>query len=68
MSQVNRHRRRCYDQKYTVDGLKVSIARDDYHHQGSLPNNFMRTLPAAEKETEPDRPASFVVTLYVLMN
>ena len=41
--------RRCYDQKYTVDGLKVSIARDDYHHQGSLPNNFLQTLPAAEQ-------------------
>ena len=41
--------RRCYDQKYTVDGLKASIARDDYHHQGSLPNNFLQTLPAAEQ-------------------
>ena len=41
--------RRCYDQKYTVDGLKVSITRDDYHHQGSLPNNFLQTLPAAEQ-------------------
>ena len=41
--------RRCYDQKYTVDGLKVSIARDDYHHQGRLPNNFLQTLPAAEQ-------------------
>ena len=26
-----------------------SIIRDDYHHQGSLPNNFIQTLPAAEQ-------------------
>jgi hypothetical protein len=29
--------------------LTESIARDDYHHQGSLPNNFLQTLPAAEQ-------------------
>ena len=41
---------RCsYDQKYTVDALKASIARDDYHHQGSLSNNFLQTLPAADQ-------------------
>lgn len=32
-----------------LDALKASIARDDFHHQGSLPNNFMQTLPAAEQ-------------------
>ena len=35
--------------KMSLDALKASIARDDYHHQGSLPNNFMQTLPAAEQ-------------------
>lgn len=35
----------CAEQKYTVEELKASIARDDYHHQGSLPNNFAKTLP-----------------------
>ena len=40
---------RCAGEHYTVEDLKASIARDDYHHQGSLPNNFMQTLPAAEQ-------------------
>ena len=35
--------------KMSLDALKASIARDDYHHQGSLPNNFVQTLPAAEQ-------------------
>lgn len=35
--------------KLSLDALKASIARDDYHHQGSLPNNFLQTLPAAEQ-------------------
>ena len=38
--------RHCAEQNYTVEELKQSIARDDYHHQGSLPNNFMRTISA----------------------
>ena len=38
----------CAREHYTVEALKNSIARDDYHHQGSLPNNFTQTLPAAE--------------------
>ena len=41
--------RRCADEKYIREALIASIARDDYHHQGSLPNNFMQTLPAAEQ-------------------
>ena len=41
--------RRCADEKYSREALIASIARDDYHHQGSLPNNFMQTLPAAEQ-------------------
>ena len=35
--------------KLSLDALRASIARDDYHHQGSLPNNFMQTLPAVEQ-------------------
>ncbi len=35
--------------KLSIDALKASIARDDYHHQGSLPNNFLQTLPEAEQ-------------------
>ncbi len=37
--------RHCAEQKYTVEDLEASIARDDYHHQGGLPNNFACTLP-----------------------
>jgi predicted nuclease of restriction endonuclease-like (RecB) superfamily len=36
-------------EKMSLVALKASIARDDYHHQGSLPNNFVQTLPAAEQ-------------------
>lgn len=35
--------------KLSLDALKESIARDDYHHQGNLPNNFVHTLPASEQ-------------------
>ena len=35
--------------KLSLDTLKESIARDDYHHRGNLPNNFMQTIPAAEQ-------------------
>lgn len=41
--------RRCADEHLTVEALKSCLAADDYHHQGSLPNNFMQTLPAAEQ-------------------
>ena len=40
---------RCAVEKYSYNALEKSIARDDYHHQGSLPNNFSQTLPAAEQ-------------------
>lgn len=36
-------------EKLSLDALKASIAQDDYHHQGNLPNNFMHTLPASEQ-------------------
>lgn len=39
----------CAEQKYTVEELKASIARDDYLHQGSLPNNFAKTLPVTSQ-------------------
>ena len=41
--------KRCATEHYTVDLLKRSIASDDYSHQGTLPNNFMNTLPADEQ-------------------
>ena len=40
---------RCADEHLAVEALKSSLAADDYHHQGSLLNNFMRMLPAAEQ-------------------
>lgn len=36
-------------EKLSFEALKKSIERDDYHHQGSLPNNFIQTLPAVEQ-------------------
>ena len=36
-------------EKLSLEALKESIARADYHHQGSLPNNFLQTLPAADQ-------------------
>ncbi|MDO5423676.1 MAG: PDDEXK nuclease domain-containing protein [Eubacteriales bacterium] len=41
--------KRCADEHFTVEELKSSLAADDYHHQGSLPNNFARTLPAGQQ-------------------
>ena len=41
--------RRCAEQSYTVEALKQSIIRDDYHHQGSLPNNFVKTISAGQQ-------------------
>lgn len=40
---------RCYDEKFNVESLSKAIIQDDYHHQGSLPNNFLQTLPASEQ-------------------
>ena len=39
--------RRCAEQDYSVEELEAAIARDDFHHQGNLPNNFPKTLSAA---------------------
>ena len=41
--------RRCADEHFTVEALKSSLATDDYHHQGKLPNNFVRTLHAGQQ-------------------
>lgn len=41
--------RRAAGEKLSYDGLKQSITADDYHHQGTLPNNFIQTLPAADQ-------------------
>lgn len=41
--------RRCADEHFTVEALKSSLAADDYHHQGNLPNNFVRTLPIEQQ-------------------
>ena len=41
--------KRIVSEQLIYEGLKQSIARDDYHHQGSLPNNFLQTLPSAEQ-------------------
>ncbi|ETP71197.1 hypothetical protein UYO_2859 [Lachnospiraceae bacterium JC7] len=34
---------------FSLSNLKNSIAADDYHHQGSLPNNFPKTLLAGQQ-------------------
>jgi predicted nuclease of restriction endonuclease-like (RecB) superfamily len=31
---------RCANEHFSVDNLNNSIANDDFHHQGNLPNNF----------------------------
>ncbi len=41
--------RRCANEHFTVEALKCSLTADDYHHQGNLPNNFVRTLSAGQQ-------------------
>lgn len=41
--------RRCANENFTVEALKCSLTADDYHHQGNLPNNFVRTLSAGQQ-------------------
>lgn len=41
--------KRCVAEKYSREDLEASIARDDYHHQSSLPNNFSKAIPAARQ-------------------
>ncbi len=35
----------CYDQKLSVDEVQKKIADDAFHTQGSMPNNFIATIP-----------------------
>ena len=37
---------KCAGEHLTVDDLEKSILNDDFRHQGSLSNNFLRALPA----------------------
>lgn len=39
----------CATNSFTLEELKQSIIRDDYHHQGSLPNNFIRTISVGKQ-------------------
>ncbi|MCD7789981.1 MAG: PDDEXK nuclease domain-containing protein [Bacteroides thetaiotaomicron] len=41
--------KKCASEKYSREELERSIASDDYHHQGKLPNNFMQTLSTADQ-------------------
>lgn len=39
----------CAAGKLSRDALERAIARDDFHHQGNLPNNFMQTISTADQ-------------------
>ncbi|MDO4851140.1 MAG: PDDEXK nuclease domain-containing protein [Actinomycetota bacterium] len=41
--------RRCAKEHYSVDTLRRSIKADDYHHQGTLPNNFLETISGSQQ-------------------
>lgn len=41
--------KRCAEERYSYESLGKSIAADDYHHQGNLPNNFAQTLSASQQ-------------------
>lgn len=41
--------RRCAHEHYRVEDLKRSIRRDDYRHQGVMPNNFLATMPSSQR-------------------
>lgn len=41
--------RRCAEEKYSREALVKAIGRDDYHHQGQMPNNFLQTLPSSQQ-------------------
>ena len=41
--------KKCAKEHFSVEVLKDSIAADDFHHQGALPNNFLQTLPVTEQ-------------------
>jgi predicted nuclease of restriction endonuclease-like (RecB) superfamily len=41
--------RLCANEHLSKDALKVAIARDEFHHQAALPNNFNERLTPAEQ-------------------
>ena len=41
--------RQCACEHFTVEALKESLAADEYHHQGSLSNNFVKTIPVGQQ-------------------
>ena len=59
--------RRCYDEKFNVESLSKAIMQDDYHHQGSLPNNFLRTLPVGAQAFVQLVPLRMSICLIILM-
>ncbi len=40
---------RCAKEQYSIEGLHKSIANEDFHHQGNLPNNFVKSLSASQQ-------------------
>lgn len=40
--------RLCASEHLKVDALKRLMREDIFHHQGTMPNNFMKSLPSAE--------------------
>ena len=41
--------RKCAEEQYSREALEESISRDDYHHQGNMPNNFIKTISAGQQ-------------------
>ncbi len=41
--------KRCAEERYSREALAKAIGRDDYHHQGQMPNNFVQTLPSGQQ-------------------
>ena len=41
--------RTCAENHYSVSELKRAMARNDFHHQGKMPNNFMQTIPQGQR-------------------
>ena len=39
----------CARRHYRVEDLRRAIKRDDYHHQGQMPNNFLATMPSSQR-------------------
>lgn len=39
----------CAREHYRVEDLRRAIKRDDHHHQGQMPNNFLATMPSSQR-------------------